>query len=264
MQKEPGLYEIPAERLAITYEGGRLGEGSDLGQAVVVSTLFGKTRVRIVREGDQPRWLWPMFAVLVAGAIAAAAWFWMSAPRDEPVRSDVPELIPAPPAPPVVEIPATAPQPAVNVANPAVAVAEKSATPEPETQPKVTEPAAKAAPKKPAVERRPEAAAEAAHEPTHAKEGQGDTAASPSVPSDSAKPAKRAVKKALPVAAAPAGESASVSASVAPPPEGKAAKPAAKKESPSVSPEAKPQREDGVAALLPANPQPTTANEPRP
>lgn len=90
-------YEVPAHLLQVTYEGKRLGEGSNLGEAVVVSTLFGKARVRIVHEGDKPAWLWPV-AILVLLGIAAAVWWWLSASQPSRAGSNV--MTPATPTAP--------------------------------------------------------------------------------------------------------------------------------------------------------------------
>ncbi len=268
MQKEPGQYEMPAERLVLTHEGGRLGDDRDLGQAVVVRTLFGKAKIRIVRESDQPRWLWPLFTVLVAGGITAAAWFWLGGSREAPaLHSDVPELVPAPPAPPVIEIPATAPQPlpAHSAVEGQAAVTTQRGTGTKQTPPvaekavmpvskDIAEPARQAS----AGKRGGESAAGPAHEPTHSERAKADTAL-PEAPGKSA----RAVKKEPLASAKPARDGEVASASTTPA-ESKAAKPVEKKESPSVSGEAMPARENGAAVPPATVGQPGTLNEPQP
>lgn len=71
MQNETSLYEMPADQLLFSHE--RLGEGQELGEARVVSTLWGKARVRIVHKQTGPGWRWLLAALALLG-IAAAIW----------------------------------------------------------------------------------------------------------------------------------------------------------------------------------------------
>jgi hypothetical protein len=80
VQNEASQYEIPAHRLQVAFEGKRVGEGKSLGEAVVVNTLFGKARVRIIHENDNSGWLWPA-AILVLLGTLAAIWWWQGAPK---------------------------------------------------------------------------------------------------------------------------------------------------------------------------------------
>jgi hypothetical protein len=75
VQNEIGLYEVPPHRLLISYEGKRVGVGRELGEARIVSTIFGRAKVHIIRKQDHSGWLWflAIFAVLVMMAMVA---FW--------------------------------------------------------------------------------------------------------------------------------------------------------------------------------------------
>jgi hypothetical protein len=88
VQKEASQYEIPAHRLQMTFEGKRVGEGKSLGEAVVVKTLFGKAKVRIVHEQDNFVWLWPAAILALLGALAAI-WWWQGTPETSRPDRDV-------------------------------------------------------------------------------------------------------------------------------------------------------------------------------
>ena len=110
-------YEVPAHLLEVTYEGKRLGEGKNLGEAVIVKTLFGRTRVRIVHEDDKPNWLWPVVIVVMLG-IAAAVWWWLSA--SQPSGTGSKAMTPATPAaPPADQTPRNIPELSNPVESPA-------------------------------------------------------------------------------------------------------------------------------------------------
>jgi hypothetical protein len=142
VQNQAVQYEIPAHRLQMTFEGKRVGEGKSLGEAVVVNTLFGKAKVRIVHEQDNSGWLWAAAILALLGALAAI-WWWQGTPE----TSGLDRAVVLPPALPVaaptgqvpgnipemsnpVEPPTTvkAPQPKPS---PAAAVETKAAPPQP-------------------------------------------------------------------------------------------------------------------------------------
>lgn len=72
MQNENSLYEVPADLLTFTHTG--LGEAEEIGEAQVVSTIFGKARVRIVRKENQSGWLWLLAALGLLLALAVIWW----------------------------------------------------------------------------------------------------------------------------------------------------------------------------------------------
>lgn len=83
MQNETSLYDIPADQLLLAHE--RLGEGTEIGEARVVSTLFGKARIRIVHKKDRSGWLWLLAASVVLGIIAA---IWLNQAAPPPPETD--------------------------------------------------------------------------------------------------------------------------------------------------------------------------------
>jgi len=63
---------------------------TDIGEAEVTHAIFGRAKVRIVREQDKKRRTWLLTALAVA-AMAAAAWQgWFASQQTEPLRSAVP------------------------------------------------------------------------------------------------------------------------------------------------------------------------------
>jgi hypothetical protein len=98
VQNETSMYEMPPERLVFNHHG--LGEGRELGQATVVSTLRGKARIQILIGGRAPRpaWVWPLAAAAVVAAGLAIAWYTHNWPFSAPTTAETPaeESRPAP------------------------------------------------------------------------------------------------------------------------------------------------------------------------
>jgi cytoskeletal protein RodZ len=169
VQNESGQYEIPAHRLLVTFDGKRVGEGKNLGEARVVSTLFGKARVRIIHEQDKSwGWFLPL-AVAAIGGILAAVWLWQDIFRQEPLHNaatpdvsavTVQAVIPVPQSAPAMNGQA-APQPMQNQAqipveshSPMLAT-EKAVTTEPDMRQTATASAKKVRAKKMAATSKP-------------------------------------------------------------------------------------------------------------
>lgn len=104
MQNENGAYEVPAERLLYTHE--RLKEARDLGEAQVVSTFWGKAKVRVVHEQDNGGWLWALAALCALGAGVAAWWFLDYTGAPEPASLAAPQEQASPQTPPAAATPA--------------------------------------------------------------------------------------------------------------------------------------------------------------
>ena len=111
VQNQTSLYERPANQLLFTHEG--LGEEQELGEATVVTTMWGTAKVRIVRKQARSRWPWLFAALAVLGTIAAI-WLTLAArpahgPEGVAEPPTVPQAQPSPPANmPVRGAPATA------------------------------------------------------------------------------------------------------------------------------------------------------------
>lgn len=75
MQKPTPLYEVPADQLLFNHHG--LEEGRELGEARVVSTLWGGARVRIVHRQNRPGGAWLLAVLAVLGA-AVAVWLTLA------------------------------------------------------------------------------------------------------------------------------------------------------------------------------------------
>lgn len=115
MQNETGLYEVPPQQLLYTHKG--LGEERELGEATVVSTIFGKARVRIVGQKNPSGWLWLLAALAWLG-VMAAIWLMQAPPAPGTGSPAAPPAQPnphistetTPAALPVNESPLSAPQ----------------------------------------------------------------------------------------------------------------------------------------------------------
>lgn len=72
MGHETSQFDIPDRQLLATNSQPRVSMMSDLGEAKITHTIFGRAKVRVIREQDRKRRAW-MLTVLVVTAIAAAA-----------------------------------------------------------------------------------------------------------------------------------------------------------------------------------------------
>lgn len=73
MWHEISQYDIPDRQLLTTKPASSVSRWKDLGEAKVIHTMFGKARVRIIREQDQKRRT-RLLTALGMVAVAAAAW----------------------------------------------------------------------------------------------------------------------------------------------------------------------------------------------
>src|SRR5665647_2446870 len=73
MGHEVSQFDILDCQLLATNSQPRVSLMSDIGEAKITHTIFGRAKVRVIREQDRKRRAW-MLTVLVVTAIAAAAW----------------------------------------------------------------------------------------------------------------------------------------------------------------------------------------------
>jgi hypothetical protein len=73
MWHEISQYDIPDRQLLATKAQSNMGRRKDLGEAKITHTIFGKARVRIIREQDKIRRARLLMALAVV-ALAAASW----------------------------------------------------------------------------------------------------------------------------------------------------------------------------------------------
>lgn len=66
-------YDIPDRLLRVTNTQSRTGMRKDMGEAKVTHTIFGRAKVRVIREQDKIRRTW-LLAALAALALAAVVW----------------------------------------------------------------------------------------------------------------------------------------------------------------------------------------------
>lgn len=70
---EISQFDIPDHQLLATKAQQRMGILRDIGEAKITRSVFGRAKVRVIREKDKKRRAWLMAALAVM-AIAAAAW----------------------------------------------------------------------------------------------------------------------------------------------------------------------------------------------
>lgn len=81
MGHEISQFDIPDRQLRAT--SAQAGMWSDIGEAKITHTIFGKARVRVIREKDKIIRAW-LLAALAAVALAAAAWQgWIALKQSE-------------------------------------------------------------------------------------------------------------------------------------------------------------------------------------
>jgi hypothetical protein len=78
MAHEISLFEIPNRRLLTDDAKHKAGKRTDIGVAKVSRTIFGATRVRVIRKQDKVRRT-GLLATLIVTAMASAGWQWWAA-----------------------------------------------------------------------------------------------------------------------------------------------------------------------------------------
>jgi hypothetical protein len=91
MTYEISQLDVPDRQLLPTSARSRTSLSTEIGEAIVTHTIFGRAKVRIIRKHDKMRrtlWLMALLGVTIA---AAAAWQgWMAAQQAEPVQAAEP------------------------------------------------------------------------------------------------------------------------------------------------------------------------------
>ncbi|MFZ2541979.1 MAG: hypothetical protein WAW75_09455 [Gallionella sp.] len=84
MGHEISQFDIPDRQLLAANAQSRIGMGKDIGKAKITHTIFGRAKVRVIREQDRKRRAW-LLTALVLVAIAAAVWQgWLASQQTEP------------------------------------------------------------------------------------------------------------------------------------------------------------------------------------
>lgn len=132
MGYEISQFDIPDRKLPATNVQSKAGKRKDLGEAKITHTIFGKPKVRIIRDQDKSQRAW-LLRALAMTVLAAASWEWWVAsqqtepleppPLKETIRVSAPAfqpeyIPPAATAPSVRNRPAMPPQTIVNTPAP--------------------------------------------------------------------------------------------------------------------------------------------------
>ena len=92
MWHEISQFDIPNRQLLAKNAQSRMGMWMDIGEAKITHTIFGKAKVRVIREQDKNRRAWLLTALSVT-ALAAAAWQgWIALQQTELLQSAAPPL----------------------------------------------------------------------------------------------------------------------------------------------------------------------------
>jgi len=73
MGHEISQFDIPDRQLLAANSQPRVSIKSDIGEAKIIRTIFGRAKVRVIREQDRKRRAW-LLTALVVTVIAVAAW----------------------------------------------------------------------------------------------------------------------------------------------------------------------------------------------
>jgi hypothetical protein len=80
---EISQFDIPDHQLLATDAQQRVGMWTDIGEAKITRSIFGRAKVRVIRERDKKRRAWLLTALAVM-AVAAAAWQgWIALQKSE-------------------------------------------------------------------------------------------------------------------------------------------------------------------------------------
>lgn len=93
MGHEISQLDIQDRQLLATNAQSRAATWTEIGEAEITHTIFGRAKVRIIRKHDRARRAWLLAAMLVVAAIAVAAWqVWIASRQTEPLQSAVPSI----------------------------------------------------------------------------------------------------------------------------------------------------------------------------
>jgi hypothetical protein len=83
MVHEISQFEIPDRQLLATNAQSKAGMWADIGEAKITRTIFGRAKVRVIRERDKKRRIW-LLTILAVMVVAAAAWQgWIALQQSE-------------------------------------------------------------------------------------------------------------------------------------------------------------------------------------
>ena len=92
MGQDTGQIDISDRQLLTSSSQAKASEWTDIGQAEVFHTIFGKAKVRIVRKNDKMRRVLYWLAIIAIVSIAGEAWFLFQRPGIDQVESFPPRL----------------------------------------------------------------------------------------------------------------------------------------------------------------------------
>lgn len=112
MQNEINQYDIPSYQMLTAREARRTERHTEIGEAVVVHTIFGRAKVRTLRKHHNPD-LWRSVAIVVVASSALALFLWKGVPQSpEPSpRMEAPAVPAAAAVPPDTPALTSAPAP---------------------------------------------------------------------------------------------------------------------------------------------------------
>jgi cytoskeletal protein RodZ len=100
MTYEISQLDVPDRQLLPTSARSKASLSTEIGEAIVTHTIFGRAKVRIIRKHDKMRRTLWLVALLGVTVVAAAAWQgWMAAHQTEPapaLSTNVQESVPVP------------------------------------------------------------------------------------------------------------------------------------------------------------------------
>lgn len=123
MGYEISQFDIPDRQLLASSGQPGLSRGTDIGEVKITRTIFGRAKVRVIREHDKERRAWLLMSLAVT-MVAVVAWqWWVQSQQSEPIAA-------LPPIGSRVHVSAPAFQPEY-ISSPAAtpAVGSKSGTP---------------------------------------------------------------------------------------------------------------------------------------
>lgn len=93
MGHEISQLDIQDRQLLATNAQSRAATWTEIGEAEITHTIFGRAKVRIIRKHDKARRAWLLAATLAVAAIAVATWqAWIASRQTEPLQSAVPSI----------------------------------------------------------------------------------------------------------------------------------------------------------------------------
>lgn len=87
MGQDTGQIDISDRQLLTSSSQAKASEWTDIGQAEVVHTIFGKAKVRIIRKNDKMRRVLSWVAIILLAAIVGEIWILYQRPGLEQVES---------------------------------------------------------------------------------------------------------------------------------------------------------------------------------